>query len=938
MTPAKDSDVTSALIASGFLGLRHFWKLSSLSKKLLRCRDDTTTLGIGSVSSGFCSVSEREELWKLIDSCCQQDDARALRQVFSLRGVSGRYPFLLRRILEKNPSSTKCVQFLIELEKERKETSFPSELSDTLISGLTPERFIQLIEVGILHPNSWWETGDRSGPLINRFINLNRFDLAECVLLKGGRVDVCDWEMRNASGASRNAPMCGSTPLQLLVQRLAVGPKTGENRQKGISLLRLIAEASKESGCFDWKARDIPNALTAQEPLSALQLACLRQDAEVVRVLVQVKKSEGENCQETCRGLALLVFVASVNGNGGGGGPAEIDTACADTLNELADLRSVDLNAVNSQRHTPLTLACSLRLNKTAETLLQRGAVPKRVKGYRTQSRPPLREALVSKSASLVSVLMRWKCDPNEVVVPSCRGGGYTALEVVLSDQFPRVSFSGMCTTDGGIPMLKMLLEAGAGLGVAEKDGHSILSFAYSEGCPSAKVMQFLRERGLPVGGGGKGKEGPSRVPLVEAACRADCASMELLLQWGADVNEVQVTPQPKSQSKEQTLAPKETSPLDVVIGRLRRSAEIFDSERRRDFSLIHLLIDRGAHCSPESSSFLFTEFCERGDASLLILLCEKGLGVPNGWKGIAAVVATLLSDRENCSKKTFPKDGILQQWRLADSLLQTVESRGETKPLFQHVSSLLKKSGCRRLFAARAGSGCWIADLISLQEARGTLLAEIIERVEFDTQVIATSTLKSEIRASDHFALYNRVGFSSHEDEPRHYLPSGVRREGEYSPLIVAVKAGWKEGVQALLGTNANVNEWGRCSHGPLCAALEMKEWQLAELLCDHEGWLIREEERLLRSWAEIPLALREKIKILPTRAEANELSLLSLSAPRSARSDSTDRPSRTSSAKVGRLSGPSTSFFPTNPFAKVGWLSRPSTSSFPPNPFGRF
>uniref|UniRef100_A0A0G4I075 Uncharacterized protein n=1 Tax=Chromera velia CCMP2878 TaxID=1169474 RepID=A0A0G4I075_9ALVE len=103
---AKDADtLLDVLAASGVLGIRKFWKLSSVSKKLLQLRDDTSTFGLGSVCTVFFSVSEREEVLRFLDGCFDRDNLKGLQQVLALRGVSGCYPFLLRRVLERNPNA-----------------------------------------------------------------------------------------------------------------------------------------------------------------------------------------------------------------------------------------------------------------------------------------------------------------------------------------------------------------------------------------------------------------------------------------------------------------------------------------------------------------------------------------------------------------------------------------------------------------------------------------------------------------------------------------------------------------------------------------------------------------------------------------------------------------------------------------------------------------
>uniref|UniRef100_A0A0G4FRH5 Uncharacterized protein n=1 Tax=Chromera velia CCMP2878 TaxID=1169474 RepID=A0A0G4FRH5_9ALVE len=370
---SRRSDVLGLLIASGLLGLRGFWKVSSLSKETLGLRDDTTSLGFGSVLTGMEDVSERESILDLLKNCIQIDNVRALQQVLALDGVAGRYPHLLRLALEHKAPG--CVSLLMDMDI----TPEARELSERAVSSLTPEWLRSLLQRGIVRPDSWVETGTlgdrRQQPLLTLLIDERNFECAELLLGAGARVDVFEW----CSSGVFEWQSSGRTPLQALVLQLAADrnpncdwkdreslpPLSEVEREKGLSLLRLLAEAASSRGsrCLDWE----------------VVVGC--ENSPGGRSAVKSGWREGANSNLPLAAVATGFPLTSLDFEND-----NIDSETAEILEALAegraDLDGIEVShskrdpAVMAHVHTALSLACTNGYLNSARVLLDRGAWP----------------------------------------------------------------------------------------------------------------------------------------------------------------------------------------------------------------------------------------------------------------------------------------------------------------------------------------------------------------------------------------------------------------------------------------------------------------------------------------------------------------------------------------------------------------------------------
>uniref|UniRef100_A0A0G4HZM4 Uncharacterized protein n=1 Tax=Chromera velia CCMP2878 TaxID=1169474 RepID=A0A0G4HZM4_9ALVE len=1034
---AKDSDILSVLIASGILGLRKFCLLSSVSKKLLALRDDLSPLGFGSVCPGFSDPSERGEVCRFLANAFERDDAKALQQILALKGMAGRYPFLLRQALQEHPSSDKCIEFLML----RGVTPYCADLSDQAIGTLTAARVTQMIRLKVLSPDSFCEGSRREKmrPLLNRLIENSQFQEAEALVVAGARADICNWQWCSRSNVIFLSDESIHTPLHLLVEALASnadnerrrqvaaavsagdiesdpdepsaeekGRQYIEQRKQGLSLLGLLARASKQAGCLDWRKKgsfySTPDLMARLLPeCTALGMACYFGDVEAVKVLSEVTdRVEVGGVQ-----LPFLVLGARCQRliHRPDGYSEEIDARCAEILEVLAELEGVDLNAVKKaggerghgsssvpladstgpeyqpDRHTPLSLACSLGMAKSAEALLRKGAVPRRVRA----SASPLHEALFydrnNDSETLTSLLLRWKADPNETVVTF--GSAYTLLQKILSPFFEdSVRFGnpyskttaklakqlirngarcplsspppqtvtetggtpGLCTqslvvpacstkdaelvsllcsiggadpngrgkaesaenapavypvthavnvTEGGeeaAGLLEALASAGANLDVTEEDGHGLLSLTCRWGGDPSTV-DFLLKRGLSVGGGrGAVAGGLRRIPLLEAAAWPLTEIVDMLLEAGADPNETGTLR--GGDGKERL-----TCPLQAVMDQEEPGPGMV----RAVFGVVESLIRHGA-CCPEISpaetesqpqpsggqgeggtgsggrgglqrnrgtgegterersdvSPLY-KACLFGDAPLVEVLRQRGQARPRGGGEVAGVLAVLLTDRANESQSEggVGSQRVVEQWRLAEKFVSeevvTFSSQSGLPGVVGFLSLLWrgKWNSCASPWAPRFGSGSWLADLIALEEARGPVLLDIIRALP--QQEVEESLIRMDIGQTPHCLCGSELNL----------------RNGDFSPLVVAIKAKWDDGVNVLMEMGVGMNRRNTDPQGILCspvfAALDTKQWELAGRLIEKGGRVTSVEETGVRTGTLEFLPAELRAKVLP-------------------------------------------------------------------------
>uniref|UniRef100_A0A0G4GLF4 Uncharacterized protein n=1 Tax=Chromera velia CCMP2878 TaxID=1169474 RepID=A0A0G4GLF4_9ALVE len=697
-------DTAKAIVASGILGFRGFWKISSLSKNLLSLRDDITTLGLGSVCAEFAHESGRNAVWEFIRNCFRFDDVKTLKQFLALPRISDRYPFLLRLLLSENPNAMKCLEILI---KEGANRSGTGELCSLFllheeVEPLQNEALKMMIDGNVIQPNSW--TMGRSAsppgddvalPVLCALIQGEKFEAAEALLTKGAKVDVCAW--RNSSGGeflSDPLPLCAlvhrlaniasEAQAQTIVEgedeeeaeeRAAIRGRyveLAERREKCLSLFRSLSVAALESGCLHWKenARVGGNQIVVGEN-TALQLACRYRDPEMIGVLVDREADSLERGEGCGSGLPFLVLQSRQPSTS----EVSCDSHCGAALSHLARLRGIHLNATSTDRHTnrtthtPLSLACSHGMVKSAEVLLQNGALANKVKKsprvvtrqpqsvWTSYSMPPLFEALKRHSEPLVTLLLEWGADPNEVVV--YRGRACTLLQMVLDLPFrsvcgdatainfakllvgkgavfgadiaplvPQPVFGSQTTANredgfmkevrsqlsrgqlvGAVTELKKEMANGSDVNGTFQDGHSLVSLSCVFGFGS--FFDFLLQQGAAVGGGVGWWRG-RHSPLVKAA--EDFPNPEqvsILLRQGADPNALGWR---KGADANEVLSSPLQAVMDVSVGGSRLHLLL-----PKIYEVASLLLDHGARCTPgkDPTSPAFTDMAQRAGLNL---------------------------------------------------------------------------------------------------------------------------------------------------------------------------------------------------------------------------------------------------------------------------------------------------------------------------------
>uniref|UniRef100_A0A0G4HCS3 Uncharacterized protein n=1 Tax=Chromera velia CCMP2878 TaxID=1169474 RepID=A0A0G4HCS3_9ALVE len=543
MTAKSVTDVLGILFASGLSGLRNFWKVSGLSKTLAEKRSSTTV--------SFDSIAEREEVWHLIDHCLKKDNAEFFRQVLELKGVIFRYPFLLRRALEKGKGLQKCVDVLENL----KTSTVVCELSELppILGGLTRDRLNSLIASGLVATDSWVEWPSRALLLVMAFIEVGNFVCAEVLVEKGAKVDVCSWKLVETGGYS----VFDKTPLQSLLESTLFkhvpkkegevgeeGKKQTSKRSEGLSLLRLLAQASKEQDCLSWRVRVGGKRNQKRREETAFGLACLMHDAEAVRVLLEVGRGVCDH--QTLPFLAVEGLTAIPTAQWE---RERKDEGALSVLSVLADA-GVDLSL--------LSVACDLKSVPMIRLLGGKGGADPNVVGK-------AREGEKAGKVPLLRVVFdsqKYKKDSDEITA-----GLVTALADVGADMNARDGRDGHC------PLwlvcryrlqktVKTLLQSGAAV---EKD----------------EAGQALRP-----------------LSLLEAAGHGDEILLSLLLEAGADPNRVGVF---QRFGDKAGLWTRLMAPLQVVMRRLSEAVRGTgrDAEKHKEtdlaFRMTTMLVEHGA-------------------------------------------------------------------------------------------------------------------------------------------------------------------------------------------------------------------------------------------------------------------------------------------------------------------------------------------------------
>uniref|UniRef100_A0A0G4I1J9 Uncharacterized protein n=1 Tax=Chromera velia CCMP2878 TaxID=1169474 RepID=A0A0G4I1J9_9ALVE len=553
------AEVSQTVLGSGVLGFRAFWKLSSVSSAFLALRNDSSFLGFGSVCRGFDAVTEREEVWNLIDDCLKRSDNATLAQLFALNGVALRYPFLLKRFLEKErgssssppshpPNNPPNAQHFVRFLTENAATPCCADLSLEGMGNLTKERLEVLLETGAVDPDSWVCSGPQGAsgcvvpsvrPLLIALIDAHKWECVQLLLQwkgrgkeKGVRVDVNEWMAteKEPPGGGQSArfvfpyeySVAGRTPLHALVvaaleqsvarkgegggdeRPLGVGAEGGEGGRDGgdveVELLRCIAHKAKETGTLQWTVRPeacsplfkaytespFESEMMQDTELTAVELACLAGEAELLRALLQLQPVVTETMPQPRDSRLPMIALT-----GAWVLPHVSDAQCVSVLKVLAE-GGADFKraALGDGGHSPLSLACSLELEESAEFLLSQGVAVGGVEwkvGGLTLCKVPLVEAVlpfislpvsdydeesdtthlqVEPSVSLAALLLRNGADPNKIGLMGKGGDSgkqISALFLALvalccHGQSPTVP---QLETEGG-QMVKLLVDYGA--------------------------------------------------------------------------------------------------------------------------------------------------------------------------------------------------------------------------------------------------------------------------------------------------------------------------------------------------------------------------------------------------------------------------------------------------------------------------------------------
>uniref|UniRef100_A0A0G4HKY8 Uncharacterized protein n=1 Tax=Chromera velia CCMP2878 TaxID=1169474 RepID=A0A0G4HKY8_9ALVE len=415
-------------------------------------------------------------------------------------------------------------------------------------------------------------------PMISSLIDADMFGCAEVLLKSGARVDVCEWEGEGQQGSSkdverylsrlRSGPQDGEvggrgdvewsfpgrTPLLSLLWCLGRdrgGRRlSGEARESGLQLLRLVAKAAKAAGCLDWTAEiplktslwhssDLnPDTCTALFTTTSLGLACHCQDIAAVRILVEEGASVGGEF------WAFLVMGGGWKTRGPwAGSRRETDRQDEVSVKILEVLRDAGARVTSAgpEGHIlgdgALSAACGLGLERTVELLLKEGADVRGAEQAEEEGRKiPLLEAVRRGAEGATEQLLEAGADPNQLGVRLDPSGGVThrisALQTAVRSLWSHESIS----------FVKLLISYGASCQSSSAQADCALSVQSTETDDTEETGEGGEMEGGAEGASGRSGCSPfplCRVcPLLGACLMRDVEVIRLLCEKaGADPN-----------------------------------------------------------------------------------------------------------------------------------------------------------------------------------------------------------------------------------------------------------------------------------------------------------------------------------------------------------------------------------------------------------------